>query len=104
MEHLKQINRELEGFKDALLYDSDLISAYAKGLGYGRREERFVRIVGLSGARKQQALPGQILAAPKPESVSEQTIRLLSFASAGAALLYLVVVDLLRKRRITGRP
>lgn len=38
LEYLKNINQKLEGKKDALLYDSDTITAYARELGYGAKD------------------------------------------------------------------
>jgi cell division protein FtsB len=103
MEVLKRINRKLEGDKDALLYDSDQIAAYARELGYGAEEERFVRIVGLPGSRKQHAAPGQIVLAAKPEFTSERIMRIVSFAAGIVVFICLFITDLLRKRPSTGK-
>ena len=78
LETLKNINQRLEGDKDALLYDSDIITAYARELGYGAADERLVRIVGLSGTRKPRYTAGQVLIAAKQVSLSNRAIQIIS--------------------------
>ncbi|MDR1948893.1 MAG: septum formation initiator family protein [Spirochaetaceae bacterium] len=97
---LQGINRELEGGKDALLYDSNLIAAHARELGYGREDERFIRIVGLSGAKKQLFTPGQIIFAAKPEYMAEKTICLIALAAGFGTLLVLFIAEFIGKRPI----
>ena len=60
LEKLHIINSELEGTMDALLYDAETIRIRARELGYGERNERFVRIVGLSGVRQNEMKPGMV--------------------------------------------
>jgi hypothetical protein len=96
---LRQINRELEGDTEALLYDSDTIAAYARELGYGTVKERFVRIVGLSGAQKQHRDPGQIVSALRPEFMPEADIRFISLAIGMGVFGCILVVELMRTRR-----
>jgi cell division protein FtsB len=97
---LERLNRELEGNRDALLYDSDLIAAYARELGYGRENEQFVRIVGLSGTKKQYLSPGQVVFAIWPEYMAEKMIRLISIATGIGILLILCIIELIMKRPI----
>jgi hypothetical protein len=96
---LQELNRELEGEAEALLYDSDTITAYARELGYGRTEERFVRIVGLSGKRNQRHDPGQIIKAEKPDFMTEADIRFISLACGLSILGCILAVELMRTRR-----
>jgi cell division protein FtsB len=99
LETLQELNQKLKGDTDALLYDSDTIAAYARELGYGRSEERFVRIVGLPNRRKQSRDPGQIISAAEPESMDESDIRFISFACGMSLFGCILAVDLLRTRR-----
>jgi hypothetical protein len=96
---LRQINRGLEGDTEALLYDSDTIAAYARELGYGTAKERFVRIVGLSGARQQHRDPGQILISATPEFMAEGDIRFISLAIGMGVFGCILVVELMQTRR-----
>jgi cell division protein FtsB len=99
LEILQELNRELKGDADALLYDSDTIAAYARELGYGKSEERFIRIVGLSGRRKQNHDPGRIISAAKPEFMAESDIRFISLACGLSIFGCILAVDLLRTRQ-----
>jgi cell division protein FtsB len=99
MEVLQELNRKLKGDADALIYDSDTIAAYARELGYGKSEERFVRIVGLSIRRKQSHDPGRIISAVEPEFLPEPDIRFISLACGLSILGCMLTFDLLRTRR-----
>jgi cell division protein FtsB len=99
MEVLQELNRKLKGDADALIYDSDTIAAYARELGYGKSEERFVRIVGLLSRRKQNHDPGRIITAAKPEFLAEADIRFISLTCGLSILGCMLAFDLLRTRR-----
>jgi cell division protein FtsB len=88
MENLRLINEKLENTKNSLLYDRDTIAVQARKLGYGRDDERFVRIVGLGGIKSPDTTAGRLVVAEKPESVSDRTLKLLAI-SAGAAIFAL---------------
>jgi cell division protein FtsB len=95
METLERINTELENKKNALLYDHDTIRIYARDLGFGERDEQFVRIVGLGQAGKAPLLPGEITTAEEPRSMSNKTISLISIFAALAVLIAFLVQDTL---------
>ncbi|MCL1815494.1 MAG: septum formation initiator family protein [Treponema sp.] len=77
LEKLQNINRELEGTMDALLYDPEAIRIRARELGYGTSGERFIRIVGLSGGRPAELRPGTIRTAIQP-LLSGKSYRVIS--------------------------
>jgi hypothetical protein len=65
-------------------------------LGYGRQEERFVRIVGLSRTIRQQLNAGQIVSAKAPEFMDDKTIRLIALIAGGVIMGFLLIVTLLK--------
>ncbi|MDR3174048.1 MAG: septum formation initiator family protein [Treponema sp.] len=95
METLRRINTELENKKNALLYDHDTIRVYARDLGFGEKNEKFVRIVGLGQARKALLLPGEIVSAETPHSIDNKTIGLISIFAALAVFIALLIQDVL---------
>jgi cell division protein FtsB len=99
MEELKTINRGLQGAMDALRYDSDTIMAYARELGYGTPEERFIRIVGLPGAVKKRAAAGQLLLYAKPDTIRDRTLRIIALASGALVFAFLTLVEYIKNRR-----
>ncbi|MDR2028479.1 MAG: septum formation initiator family protein [Treponema sp.] len=99
MEALQGINKDLEGLMDALRYDSDTLSVYARELGYGSEEERFIRIVGLAGAKKQRILAGQIIRPRTPDSIPDRAIRIFSLSIGLAVSVCLGISDFLKSRR-----
>ncbi|MDR1375143.1 MAG: septum formation initiator family protein [Treponema sp.] len=102
LETLKTINRQLEGDMDALRYDSDTIAVYARDLGYGLANERFVRIVGLGGIKKQRTAPGRLVSPDYPKTFSNKTLRIGSLCAGLAVLLILGAAELLKTRRNSG--
>jgi cell division protein FtsB len=98
LESLRALNRELEGTKDALLYDSDTIAVYAHELGYGAGEERFIRIVGLPGIKEKQIEAGRVVSAGKEEAVPVKTIGIAALGSALGVLACFFVVEFLKKQ------
>jgi cell division protein FtsB len=103
LEKLQTINRQLEGDMDALRYDSDTIAVYARDLGYGLANERFVRIVGLGGIKKQRTIPGRLVSPEYPKTFSNKTLRIGSLCAGFAVLLLLGAVEFLKKRRHPSR-
>jgi cell division protein FtsB len=98
MEVLGLINTGLENSKNALLYDRDTIAVYARELGFGARDEKFIRIVGLGGFRKPHTSPGQIVSAVKPASMSDRIISIISICAGLAVFAGLLVFDILNFR------
>jgi len=96
LDRLQTTNRELEGTMNALLYDSEMIRIKARELGYGEREERFVRIVGLPGGRPSELRPGTIRTAVQPLP-SGKSYRIISLCLGLLLLALFLAGDLLLK-------
>jgi cell division protein FtsB len=95
METLRRINIELESRRNALVYDPDTIRVYARDLGLGERDEKFIRIVGLRPAGKALLLPGEVVTAEKPRSMDNKTIGLIAIFTALAVLIAFAIQDML---------
>jgi cell division protein FtsB len=93
---LHTINEELMGMKEALSYDNDTISVYARELGYGENDEHFIRIVGLNGNPKIPMSPGETFIPATPRSVKDKTLRIISVCIAFSLMLCVGVVDILQ--------
>jgi cell division protein FtsB len=93
IEALQNLNLELEGTMDALKYDSDTIRVYARELGYGAPRERFVRIAGLPGVKKQRMTAGQVTVPQKPGSIPDQTLCIYSICAGFAVFLLLCLYE-----------
>jgi cell division protein FtsB len=96
LEALKKISRELEGDRDALLYDEDTIAVHARELGYGTDDEHFVRIAGLSKNMRRQYRTGETAEAQTPPSMDEKTIRVISLTAGGIILGFIFFVRILK--------
>ncbi|MCL1930672.1 MAG: septum formation initiator family protein [Treponema sp.] len=92
LEHTRQ---DFEKTKENLMYDGDMISVYARQLGYGTEDEQFIRIKGLSIAINPPMPPGQVLYAVSPDFVSDTVIKVISACFALAVMVFLLIKDTL---------
>jgi cell division protein FtsB len=99
MDRLRAINGELELSVVALRSDADTISVHARELGYGRDDERFVRIVGVPAAGNRAATAGNIVAAVRPDGVSAGTLRIISALAGASAYILSSLTRFSRKDR-----
>jgi hypothetical protein len=99
MEELKHINSSLGGTIDSLRYDSDTIAVYARELGYGTREERFIRIVGLPSSSKKRVSAGQLLLHSLYQAIPDKTLRLVSVFCSLLLFVFLVLCERRAKKR-----
>ena len=99
MDQLQSLNKELLANMDSLLYDADTITVYARELGYGKSDERFVRVVGVPGIKKHQMSAGQLLAVNKNTAVPDMTLKIVSFALGFMVLICFIVTDVLKRRQ-----
>ena len=95
LRRLQAINEDIRGKKEALIYDNDTISVYARELGYGSDKERFIRIAGLNGKQKNRISAGELFLPVLPGYIDDKTIRIVSAALAFAIILSFAVVDML---------
>jgi cell division protein FtsB len=96
MEELQNLNNELQGMRDSLKYDSDTISVYARELGFGSEDEKFMRIVGDSNVRRQQIISGDTLRVTEPLAIADSTLRLISVATAIVIFLFLAFTGIFK--------
>jgi cell division protein FtsB len=91
VENLKMINQELGGSLSALQYDSDTIAVYARELGYGASNERFIRITGLPTSLKKGLSAGSQILPSSPNFVSDKIIHIIAIL-AGCITLFCLIV------------
>jgi cell division protein FtsB len=100
LENLQRINRGLEGTMEALRYDSDTLEVYARELGYGSKDERFVRIVGLRGTAAPQIPAGHVVSpAGPPRAVPDKTLRIVSACAGLGMFLCLALSGILFQKQ-----
>jgi cell division protein FtsB len=98
MKTLEQINRNLESAQNALLYDRDTIRVYARNLGFGEEDEKFIRIVGLEQARNAPLSPGEVRIAEKRQAMKQRTIQFISIFAALAVFIPFLISGILETR------
>jgi len=81
--------------RENLRYDGDMLSVYARQLGYGTENEQFIRIKGLSVAINPPMPAGEVVYAVKPEYISDTVIKVISVFFALAVLIFFLIKDVL---------
>jgi cell division protein FtsB len=96
LKKLEDINALLSGEKDALENDTDTIALYARELGYGTGEERFIRIAGRGEAANERYEAGEVYNARESETVPNRTILIISTVIFVMMALCAAVFDIIR--------
>jgi cell division protein FtsB len=99
MKSLRILNEELENTKNSLLYDRDTITVYARQLGYGREEERFIRIVGLGGIKNPHAEAGQVFQAGAPDFLPDRIVKIIALFAGVTVFILFFVFELIRREK-----
>jgi cell division protein FtsB len=99
MEKLRLINGDLENTKNSLLYDRDTIAVYARELGYGKKDERFIRIVGLGGMKNPHSSAGQILRSGRPDFIPDRALKIAALCAGLAVFIFLLIFDIIHFKR-----
>jgi cell division protein FtsB len=95
IEALELTNQELENTRNALLYDKDTLTLYAREQGFASPDEKFIRIVGFESAQKPKSSPGLVAPAAPPQYVPHRNLRIFSFCAALSVLICMGAYDLL---------
>jgi cell division protein FtsB len=98
LSHLRDINVELNGSLDALRYDKDTLTLYARDLGYGKDDERFIRIVDLHRVSGNQQKAGELLIPKRLKTLSEDLLRIMSVITGLGVYLALSLSSLSKKK------
>jgi len=79
--------------RENLKHDHDMLSVYARQLGYGKADEKFIRIRGLNVAVNANMTAGQVLYATNPEYISDSVIKIISSCFGFTILLFFLIKD-----------
>jgi cell division protein FtsB len=96
---LRQINGELEDLKDSLLYDETAIALYARELGYGRKNESFIRIPGIDGNLKPPLDAGELIPIVKQAHNPDILLKIIACSTGLGVLFLMEIAGLLNRRR-----
>ena len=91
---LEQSYKDFLNTRENLKNDHDMLSVYARQLGYGRGDEKFIRIKGLNVAVNANMATGQVLYATNSEFVSDKIIKIISVCFGFAVLVFFCVRDI----------
>ncbi|MDR0300909.1 MAG: septum formation initiator family protein [Treponema sp.] len=89
------INEELEKERNNLLYDHDTLLVYARQLGYGYEDERFIRIVGLGNTKHTPAVSGNMYIVKNPDYLSDKIIKIVSLCVGLLIFAFLFMLEVI---------
>jgi len=98
IENLGNLNEELERTRSNLIYDQDTILIHARQMGYGNKNERFVRIVGLASANTPPSTAGNIYYAQEPTFIPDQSMKITALILGMLVFIFLFMLELIEKR------
>lgn len=93
-ELIQNINNELTLEYTALLGDKDVISAYARKLGYVSNGEKLVKINGMKSSEKSLYDTGTILRHADIECLSEKFCKVAGFGFFVLTLILMILIDI----------
>lgn len=102
LEVLSETHDSLETSLNNLSSDADTITVYAHELGYVREGERLIRLAGFSGGIDRKLVPGTIVTARSPSSLSEWICKLAGLVF-GALTYTLIAWRFPERRKTTSR-
>jgi cell division protein FtsB len=92
---LEQTQQDFLKTRENLINDGDMLSVYARQLGYGTEDEQFIRIKGLSVAIQPPMPAGQVMYAVKAEFISDTVIKVISVCFGLAVLVFFLIKETL---------
>jgi hypothetical protein len=95
---LGNINEELERTRINLLYDQDTQLVHARQMGYGFPDERFIRIVGLSGSNNAFTSIGSVYSAQYPDYIPDRNIKIAAFLIGMMFFSFFLMMEIIEKR------
>jgi len=93
--NLENIKKDFLKTRNNLISDRDTLSVYTRQLGYGRGEEKFIRIKGLNVAVSADTPAGKVLYAAAPDFISDTTIKIISVFFGLAVLIFFIIKDMI---------
>jgi hypothetical protein len=92
------INEDLERTKFNLQYDQDTMMVQARLMGFGQRDERFVRIVGLGTPRTTPVTAGNVYTTSYPEYISDKSIKIAAFFAGLLVFAFLFMLEIIENK------
>jgi hypothetical protein len=93
--NLENIKKDFLKTRNNLIYDHDTLSVYMRQLGYGKGEEKFIRIKGLNVAVSADMPAGKVFYAAAPEFISDAVIKIISAFFGLAVLVFFFIKDMI---------
>jgi len=89
---------ELERTQNNLLYDQDTMLVHARQMGYGRENERFIRIVGLSNVKQVTVQAGNVYIAQNPDFISDRSIKIAAISIGLMLFAFLLTLEIIESK------
>ena len=98
IQSLGLLNEDLERTRNNLIYDQDTLLIHARQMGYGQRDERFVRIVGLGSIKTAPATAGNVYIVQAPGYISDRIIKIIALCIGLFVFFFLFTLEIIEKR------
>ena len=98
LQNLGTLNEELEKTKNSLLFDDDTMLVYARQMGFGHEDERFIRIVGLGSTKTNPSTAGYVYTAQNPDYIPDLSIKIAALIAGFLVFTFLLMLETIEKR------
>ena len=95
---LEILNEDFERTKNNLLYDQDTQMVLARQAGFGREDEHFIRIVGLSNISSVPITAGTVYSAQSPDFIADRTIKIAALSIGIFVFAFFLMFEIIEKR------
>jgi len=92
---LENTKKDLLKTRNNLISDRNTLSVYTRQLGYGKGEEKFIRIKGLNVAVSADLPAGKVFYAAAPDFISDAAIKIISAFFGLAVLVFFFIKDMI---------
>jgi len=92
---LENTRKDFLKTRNNLINDQNTLSVYMRQLGYGKGEEKFIRIKGLNVAVSADLPAGKVFYAAAPDFISDAAIKIISTFFGLAVLVFFFIKDML---------
>jgi len=92
---LENTKKDFLKTRNNLINDQNTLSVYMRQLGYGKGEEKFIRIKGLNVAVSADLPAGKVSYAAAPDFISDAAIKIISAFFGLAVLVFFFIKDMI---------
>ena len=94
IKELSFIHDELEKTQKNLMYDHETLMVHARQMGYGKENEQYIRIVGLTKAKNIPMTTGKVYFTGSPDFLADKIIKISAVCIGLLVFFFVFIIEL----------